>query len=283
MDPSYNHHQNRSRCRCVVVVDRAVTCANTRRAGCGHRADGVGLEAGRSPDQDRQDDRPRRQARQPPDQDGRWPTPPPSPPTTRPSSPGSGGFGHQIRRSWAGCRQPVFIVRSAPSPCRPASRPRIAPRRRCVAARVPGGSSHRRALARCALVKKASRVRRKRHQREALGPTAARVCRPAGREPVQVRPHRIRWTRLLNGVFVIDLQPCPNCDGAEDGRCWRRRLAALAGHHARPATSRASSSAGRRHATARAATRTPPASRARGSQGRAPPRAQARGQALRAA
>jgi hypothetical protein len=34
-------------------------------------------------------------------------------------------------------------------------------------------------------------------------------------EPVQHRPHRISWARLLKRVFDIDLQHCPNCGGGE--------------------------------------------------------------------
>jgi len=34
-------------------------------------------------------------------------------------------------------------------------------------------------------------------------------------EPVQARPHRISWARLLERVFDIDMQHCPNCGAGE--------------------------------------------------------------------
>ncbi len=34
-------------------------------------------------------------------------------------------------------------------------------------------------------------------------------------EPVQARPHRINWARLLERVFDIDMQLCPNCGAGE--------------------------------------------------------------------
>ncbi|MDH5540224.1 MAG: transposase [Rhizobacter sp.] len=34
-------------------------------------------------------------------------------------------------------------------------------------------------------------------------------------EPVQARPHRISWARLLKRVFDIDMQNCPNCGAGE--------------------------------------------------------------------
>ena len=34
-------------------------------------------------------------------------------------------------------------------------------------------------------------------------------------ETVQSRPHRIGWARLLERVFDIDMQHCPNCGAGE--------------------------------------------------------------------
>jgi hypothetical protein len=34
-------------------------------------------------------------------------------------------------------------------------------------------------------------------------------------ETVQARLHRISWARLLERVFDIDMQHCPNCGGEE--------------------------------------------------------------------
>jgi hypothetical protein len=34
-------------------------------------------------------------------------------------------------------------------------------------------------------------------------------------ETVQARPQRISWARLLNRVFDIDMQHCPNCGAGE--------------------------------------------------------------------
>lgn len=34
-------------------------------------------------------------------------------------------------------------------------------------------------------------------------------------EPVQARPQRISWARLLRRVFDIDMQHCPNCGAGE--------------------------------------------------------------------
>jgi hypothetical protein len=34
-------------------------------------------------------------------------------------------------------------------------------------------------------------------------------------EPVQARPHRISWARLLKRIFDIDLQHCPHCGAGE--------------------------------------------------------------------
>ena len=43
---------------------------------------------------------------------------------------------------------------------------------------------------------------------------AAAECEVEGEaEPVQARPHRISWARLLERVFDIDMQHCPNCGG----------------------------------------------------------------------
>ena len=43
---------------------------------------------------------------------------------------------------------------------------------------------------------------------------AATECE-AGAETAQGRPHRISWARLLERVFDIDMQHCPNCGGGE--------------------------------------------------------------------
>ncbi len=34
-------------------------------------------------------------------------------------------------------------------------------------------------------------------------------------EPVQARPHRISWARLLKRIFDIDMQHCPHCGAGE--------------------------------------------------------------------
>lgn len=33
--------------------------------------------------------------------------------------------------------------------------------------------------------------------------------------PIQARPHRIGWARLLKRVFDIDMRTCPTCGGGE--------------------------------------------------------------------
>jgi len=46
-------------------------------------------------------------------------------------------------------------------------------------------------------------------------PAQAQAAAECEVEPVQARPHRISWARLLKRVFVIDLRHCPNCGRGE--------------------------------------------------------------------
>ena len=50
------------------------------------------------------------------------------------------------------------------------------------------------------------------HEEPTTEAAAATECEV---ETVQARPHRIHWARLLNRVFDIDMQRCPNCAAAE--------------------------------------------------------------------
>jgi len=45
--------------------------------------------------------------------------------------------------------------------------------------------------------------------------TEASVACKCELEPVQARPQRISWARLLKRVFDIDMHTCPNCGGGE--------------------------------------------------------------------